>query len=66
MPLIYGYSDKSIAENIKSELEHGKSHAQAIAIALDIAAKAKDEADKEKRKRNEIQRLRNKTIHNGR
>jgi hypothetical protein len=50
MPLKEGYSDKTIAENIKAELEHGKSHAQAVAIALSIAAKAKEEADKKKKK----------------
>jgi len=41
MPLKKGYSKKTISDNIKTEMAHGKSQQQAIAIALDIAKKAK-------------------------
>ncbi len=44
MPLIHGYSKKSISENIKREMAAGKSQKQAIAIAMDIARKAKKKA----------------------
>lgn len=49
MPLIYGYSKKSISKNIATEMKHGKSQKQAIAIALSTARKAKAEAAKRKR-----------------
>ena len=41
MPLIKGYSKKSIKKNIELEIKHGKPHKQALAIALSTAAKAK-------------------------
>lgn len=41
MPLIKGYSKKSISKNIKTEMKHGKSQKQAVAIALDAARKAR-------------------------
>jgi hypothetical protein len=41
MPLIKGYSAKSISKNIKEELKAGKKRDQAIAIAISIAKKAK-------------------------
>lgn len=41
MPLIKGYSSKSIAKNIKRELKSGKTRKQSIAIALSVARKAK-------------------------
>lgn len=46
MPLKQGYSTKSISENIKREVSHGKSREQAIAIALSIAKEAKKKARK--------------------
>ena len=46
MPLIKGYSQKSISKNIASEIKSGKSRQQATAIALDVARKA---AKKDKR-----------------
>jgi hypothetical protein len=41
MPLIQGYSQKSISENIRRLKREGKSDKQAQAIALDIARKVK-------------------------
>jgi hypothetical protein len=40
MPIVEGYSRKSIGKNIKAEVENGKSPKQATAIALDVADKA--------------------------
>jgi len=44
MPLIQGYSQKSISENIRRLKSEGKKSSQAQAIALDIATKAKKRA----------------------
>ena len=41
MPLIQGYSKKSIDKNIRTEMRSGKSIKQAVAIALSVAKKAK-------------------------
>lgn len=41
MPLKKGYSKKTIAKNIKTEMKAGKSRKQSIAIALNITRKAK-------------------------
>jgi hypothetical protein len=41
MPLIKGYSKKSISKNIKTEMRSGKSRKQATAIALSVARKAR-------------------------
>lgn len=41
MPLRKGYSKKTIARNIKTEMAHGKSNRQAVAIALNVARQAK-------------------------
>jgi hypothetical protein len=43
MPLKHGYSKKTIGKNIKTEMEHGKPHEQAVAIALEEARHAKSE-----------------------
>jgi hypothetical protein len=48
MPLKHGYSKKSIASNIKTELRSGKPHKQAIAIALNTARQAKKKAKKKR------------------
>lgn len=39
-PLKPGKSKKVISENIKTEMEHGKSQKQSIAIALNKAGKS--------------------------
>ena len=41
MPLIKGYSAKSISKNIKRELKAGKKRSQAVAIALSVAKAVK-------------------------
>ncbi len=41
MPLIKGYTRRSINKNIKTEMRSGKSRKQAVAIALSVAKKAK-------------------------
>jgi len=46
MPLIKGYSKRSVSKNISAEMAHGKSQKQAIAIALSVAHKAKAKAKK--------------------
>jgi len=46
MPLIKGYSKKSIAKNIETEIKSGKSRKQAVAIALSVARETKKKRKK--------------------
>lgn len=46
MPLKKGSSKKTIAQNIKTEMAHGKSQKQAIAIAMSEAKKSKKKKKK--------------------
>ena len=41
MPLIKGYSKKTIEKNIKTEIKAGRPPKQAVAIAYSIARQAK-------------------------
>ena len=46
MLLIKGYSQKSIAKNIKTEIKAGRSRKQAVAIALSVARQTKKKKKK--------------------
>lgn len=46
MPLIRGYSAKSISKNIKREMKAGKKRKQAVAIALSVARAVKKKRKK--------------------
>jgi hypothetical protein len=48
MPIVKGYSKKTIKKNIESEIRAGKPKNQAVAIAYDIARR---ERKKRKNKR---------------
>jgi hypothetical protein len=48
MPIIKGYSKKSISKNIRREIKSGKSQSQSVAIALSVARTAKKKAKKYK------------------
>jgi hypothetical protein len=46
MPLIKGYSKKSIAKNIETEIKAGRNRKQAVAIALSVARETKKKRKK--------------------
>ncbi len=46
MPLIKGYSSKSIGKNISNEMKSGMPQKQAVAVALTTARKAAKDAGK--------------------
>ena len=48
MPIIKGYSQRSISKNIRRELKSGKSRNQSVAIALSVARTSKKKAKKYK------------------
>jgi hypothetical protein len=50
MPLNKGKSKKAVSENIKTEMNSGKSQKQSVAIALDVARKAGAKIPKKKKK----------------
>lgn len=50
MPLVKGYTQKAISQNIRTEKAAGKPHDQAVAIALSTARRASSAAGIDKLK----------------
>jgi hypothetical protein len=48
MPVIKSADDKDVGKNIKTEMDAGKPHKQAVAIALSVQDAAKKKAQSEK------------------
>ena len=46
MPMVKGYSPKSVSKNVSREMKAGKPQKQAVAIALSVARKAAVKAGK--------------------
>jgi hypothetical protein len=46
MPLKKGSSKKTISQNIKTEIAHGKPQKQAVAIAYSVARKSRSKRGK--------------------
>ena len=49
MPLVKGRSHAAVSKNIKTLLEEGKPHAQAVAISMNVSGKS-DKKKKDKSK----------------
>lgn len=53
MPLVKSASDKAVGKNIKTEMDAGKPHKQAVAIALAVQDRAKKDKNPAEAERDE-------------